>query len=102
MKPTGLIVAMLLALAGAVAPADAQGQYLQVDGWVQWIAADRMQLVLDNGLSLAIDLTRVPQSQYRTLSQRDRVTVIGVVSSDNRRLIASSVTLSQTWGSQSP
>ena len=107
MKPTALIVAvllaaMLLAVAGVVAPAAAQGQSLQVEGWVQWIAADRMQLILDNGLSLAIDLTRVPQSQYRTLSQRDRVAVVGVVSSDNRRLIASSVTPSQSWGSQSP
>jgi hypothetical protein len=102
MKPAGLIVAMLLALAGAVAPAAAQGQYLQVEGWVQWIAADKMQLILDNGLSLAIDLTRVPQSQYRTLSQRDRVAVAGVVSSDNRRLIASAVTRTETSGSQSP
>jgi hypothetical protein len=102
MKPAGLTVAILLALAGVLAPAAAQAQYLQVEGWVQWIAADKMQLVLDNGLSLAIDLTRVPQGQYRTLSQRDRVAVVGVVSSDNRRLIASSVTLSQSWGSQSP
>jgi hypothetical protein len=102
MKPTALIAAMLLALAGAVAPAAAQGQYLQVEGWVQWIAADRMQLVLDNGLSLAIDLTRVPQDQYRTLAQRDRVAVVGVVSSDNRRLMASSITRSEAWGTQSP
>jgi hypothetical protein len=87
-------------------PAIAQGQYLQVEGWVQWISAQRLQLVLDNGLSISVDLTRVPQDQYQALSQglKDRVAVVGVVSPDNRRLIASSVTRVQgwSWGGQSP
>ncbi len=99
-----MLIAVLLALAGTLGPAGAQGQYLQVDGWVQWIAADRLQLVLDNGLSISVDLTRVPQSEYQalTLGPRDRVSVIGVVSSDNRRLVASSVTRAGRSGYQAP
>jgi hypothetical protein len=101
MKRVGLlIVVVLLVLACAVVPAAAQ-QYMQVEGWVQWLSADRLQLVLDNGLSISVDLTRVPQRQYQGLSigQRDRVSVVGVVSADNRRLIASSVTRVDRGGS---
>jgi len=95
---------VLLALISAITPAAAQGQYLQVEGWVQWISAQRLQLVLDSGLSISVDLTRVPQDQYQSLSpgSRERVSVIGVVSPDNRRLIAASITRAQAWGSQSP
>ena len=94
MKPLLLTVAAvvgLLVLAGA--PAVAQAQYLQVDGWVQWVAADRLQLVLDSGLSISVDLTKVPQREYQGLGigPRDRVAVVGVISDDNRRLIATSV-----------
>ena len=59
-----------------------------------------LQLVLDNGLSISVDLSRVPQSQYQSLSpgMRDRVTVIGVISQDNRRLVAQSIHRAQNWG----
>ncbi len=101
-KHFGAAVVLSLALAGALAPALAQGRYLRLDGWVQWIASDRMQLILDNGQSVAIELNQVPQDQYRALAQRDRVAVIGVPSSDNRRLLATSVTRVDVWGSQAP
>ena len=106
MKRFAIAGLVLLVCASATAPATAQGQYLQVEGWVQWISAQRLQLVLDNGLSISVDLTRVPQDQYQGLSSglRDRVAVVGVVSPDNRRLIASSVTRVQGWsgGGESP
>jgi hypothetical protein len=95
-------VAASLLLAGTLAPAVAQGRYVRLDGSVQWIAADKMQLILDGGASVAIDLTRVPQDQYRTLRERDRVSVIGVVSADNRRVLATSVSPGDTWGGQAP
>ena len=60
-------------------------------GWVQWIAANKLMLVLDSGLGVPVDLTRVPLDQYQTLSQRDQVEVIGVVSDDNREVIGASV-----------
>ena len=104
MNPRPLLVAVLLALLCAVVPGLAQAQYMQVEGWVQWVAADRMQLVLDNGLSISVDLTRVPQRQYQSLGpgQRDRVIVVGTIAPDNRRFIATSVTRTSGWGYQSP
>lgn len=95
--PSSLV---LLVWLGAIAPAAGQPGFMQVDGWVQWVSAQRLQLVLDNGLSISVDLSRVPQWQYQGLSpgMKDRVTVIGAISPDNRRLVAQSVTRMQNWG----
>ena len=100
MKRFALAGLVLLVWLSPIAPAAAQPGYVQVDGWVQWVSAQRLQLVLDSGLSISVDLSRVPQSQYQGLGPgaKDRVTVIGVISPDNRRLIAQSVTRVQGWG----
>jgi hypothetical protein len=104
MKRLAMVGLALLAWAGAIAPATPQGQYLEVEGWVQWVAAQRLPLVLDNGLSISVDLSRVPQDQYQGLGpgSRGRLSVVGVVSPDNRRLIATSVTRVQGLGTQAP
>jgi hypothetical protein len=101
-KRAVVAVAAFLVLGAALAPAGAQGRYVRLDGSVQWIAADKMQLILDGGASVAIDLTQAPQEQYRALRERDRVSVIGVVSADNRRVLATSVTPGEMWGIQAP
>jgi len=75
----------------AFAPALAQARQVQLTGWVQWIAANKLMLVLDSGLGVPVDLTRVPLDQYQTLSQRDQIGVIGVASDDNRGVIGASV-----------
>lgn len=75
----------------AFAPALAQARQVQLTGWVQWIAANKLMLVLDSGLGVPVDLTRVPLDQYQTLSQRDQIVVIGVASDDNRGVIGASV-----------
>ena len=104
MKPFASVVAVLLALICVAVPGVAQAQYMQLEGWVQWVAADRMQIVLDNGYGVSVDLTRVPQSQYQALGpgQRDRVLVVGTIAPDNRRFIATSVTRISSWGYQTP
>ncbi len=102
MKRVLLALAASVVLTGAAAPAVAQERYVRLDGWIQWIAADKMMLVLDGGPGVPIDLTRVPQDEYRTLAQRDRVAVIGVVSADNRRVFATSVISARGSGYQSP
>ena len=91
-----LWLAVALALAttspGAVAPAIAQGQTVRIVGRVQWIAAEKMMVIPDNGgLPVEVDITQVGQDQYETLTEGSPVVVVGVVSSDGRKLIASSI-----------
>src|SRR5262245_62940006 len=90
-KPFVTLIAALVALLWAASPAWAQGRLVRLDGSVQWIAGERMMLMLDSGPSVAVELSQVPQDQYRALAQRDRVIVEGTVSSDNRRVFARSI-----------
>jgi len=100
-KRFAILATLLVFLAGAVAPAMAQGRQVRLDGLVQWIAGDKMMLILDSGPSVAIELAQVPQDQYRALTQRDRVAVMGTVSADNRRVYATAV-IRDTSNIQSP
>ena len=97
----GAVLAVGLALLG---PAAAQGQRLRVDGRVQWVSSQKMMVIPDTGgLPVPVDLTRVPLGDYATLGPGSWVAVEGVVSSDGRRLIATSISGgSSGWGSQSP
>ncbi len=102
MKRAVAAVVLSLVIAGVPALAAAQGRYVRLDGSVQWIAADKMQLILDSGRSIAVDLTRVPQEQYRALRQRDRVSVTGLVAADSRTMLATSVIRVDWWGPEAP
>ena len=82
-----LLVGTLLA-----APLDADGQQLlYYEGTVQWIAGSTMVISTDDGWSLRVDLTRVPQSEYQSLALRDRVLVTGLLSQDGNYLIGRSI-----------
>jgi hypothetical protein len=96
-----IMAAAVLALFGAASPVWAQGRLVRLDGLVQWIAGDKMMLILDNGRSVAVELAQVPQDQYRALTQRDRVTVEGTVSPDNRRVFARAV-IRDSYSTESP
>ena len=85
-------VAVWTILLGALAPAMAQGQTVRVVGRVQWIAAEKMMVIPDNGgLPVEVDITQVGQDQYETLTEGSPVVVVGVVSEDGRRVIATSI-----------
>lgn len=76
----------------AFAPAMAQGQTVRVVGRVQWIAAEKMMVIPDNGgLPVDVDIRQVGQDQYETLTEGSPVIVVGVVSEDGRRVIATSI-----------
>ena len=97
----GLVAGLIVAL--AFAPALAQPHYVRLAGWVQWIAGEKLMLVLDNGSGVVpVDLARVPLDEYRTLSQRDQVMVTGVVSEDNRGVFGASITRIPDWGFWEP
>jgi cold shock CspA family protein len=85
-------VVVSLVLCGAVAPGAAQERVVRVEGRVQWIAGEKMMLIPDSGaLPIEVDITQVPQDNYQTLKAGDPVVVSGVVSPDNRKVIATSV-----------
>src|SRR5215468_6939791 len=82
------------AMAGGLlaAPLAAEAQRLQsYEGRVQWIAGSTLILMTDEGWSLRVDLTRVPQSDYSGVGLRDRVIVTGLLSSDGNYLIGRSI-----------
>ena len=84
-------------------PIDAQ-QTIRAVGLVQWIAGSRMQLIMEDGSGLAVDLTEADQSSYRGLRNGEWVVVDGVVSPDRRRIIAQDIWRDNGRGawSQSP
>lgn len=76
----------------ASGPALAQGRPIALAGWVQWIAANRLMLILHDGPGVVpVDLTRVPLDQYQTLAPRDAVTVLGILTDDNRQVIGTAL-----------
>jgi hypothetical protein len=84
-----LFGAALLVALGVSAPR--AERLLRVPGTLQWIGGLRMQVMTDAGASVAIDLTQVDQSSYRGLRAGDHVVVDGVVSDDQRRLVARTI-----------
>ena len=72
--------------------ADAQGQPVRLVGRVQWISANTMGLIPDTGgLPIEIDISQVPLDNYRTLTEGDWIVVIGVVSPDGRKVLATAI-----------
>jgi hypothetical protein len=87
-----IAVVVSLALLGVIARGAAQGQVVTLVGRVQWIAGEKMMLIPDNGdLPVEIDLRKAPLDNYLTLTENDPVIVSGEVSSDGRKVIATSV-----------
>ena len=81
-------------MAGALlaAPLAAEAQRLLLyEGRVQWIASSTLILATDDGWSLRVDLTRVPQSEYQGLVPRDRILVSGMLSQDGNYLLGRSI-----------
>jgi hypothetical protein len=86
------VLLTLVVLALGCVPVQVAGQErLVITGTVQWIDGQKMEVMADDGLSIRVDLERVDQSSYNTLSGGDRVRVVGFVSPDRSKLIAESV-----------
>jgi hypothetical protein len=103
--PRGLVAALLGVVLLLLAPRALAAQPLvRVVGQIQWIAAERMQVVTEGGESIAVDLTEADQSSYRGLRNGDWVVIDGVISSDRRRIIAQEIWRDSGRGywSQSP
>jgi hypothetical protein len=79
-------VVCALLLAAVVTAAEGQ-ERVRIDGQVQWVGGNRMQ-VMTGGGSVAVDLRQADQASHRGLRVGDRVIVDGAVAEDRRSLIA--------------
>ena len=84
------MASVAVSLLGVSVDADAQ-RLLYYEGTVQWIAGNTMVILIDEGFSLRVDLTRVALSDYSGLAVRDRIIVTGLLSQDGNYLIGRSI-----------
>lgn len=61
-------------------------------GRVNWIQGTTMTFTPDNGGAFEVDLSKLDQTSYQFLKSGAAVTVMGVVSADGNRVIATSIT----------
>lgn len=106
---SAVLLAVFLAASAPVAPAVAQ-EPIRVDGTVMWVSGQTLTLALDGPIqptfylvgpyltpgpgqrpTINVDLGRVPQDETAFMRQGEHVGVIGVVSSDRRRIIGVSI-----------
>jgi hypothetical protein len=73
-------------LLGVATTIFAQGRPVLVEGRVLWIAGPTMVIDASGGPSVRIDLSEVPQRDYRGLTGGDPVVVSGVLSADRRQV----------------
>jgi hypothetical protein len=90
MKRLGIILLSLLAAVSGfdVAAADEE---VAVQGRVQWIAGQTLVIAPDGRPSIKVDLTEAPQDEYAGLVTGDRVFVMGMVTNEEDRVIATSI-----------
>src|SRR5713101_6253663 len=90
LRAAGLPLLFVLVLLAAPLAAEAQRPQLY-EGRVQWIAGSTLILMTDEGWSLRVDLTRVPQSDYSGVGPRDRIIVNGTLSQDGNYVLGLSI-----------
>lgn len=57
-----------------------------------WVQGTSMAFAPDSGGSFDVDVSKVDQTSYQFLKSGDAVTIVGVVSADGARVIASTIT----------
>jgi len=84
------VVAILLLLTLASVAAQ---EVLTFTGRVNWIEANTMAFTPEGGgNAFDVDVSKIDQSVLMFLKSGDRVTVVGVVTPDGNRLVATSLT----------
>jgi hypothetical protein len=72
-------------------PVSAQGDEVRFEGRVSWIAGETMIVSTDVTPSVRVDLRYVDQDEYQRLRMGDFVIVIGTISDDANRVLATSI-----------
>ena len=88
----GILSAGLVALQTQAVTAQ---ERIRLDGWVQWLGGNTMQVMSGAG-TVPVGLRQADQGSYRGLRTGDRVIVDGVVASDRRSVIANGIWRSAT------
>jgi hypothetical protein len=94
----GVVAAVVLAV--ALVPAAAQTRPVRFEGSVQWIAGQSMLVLLDSGLSVNVNLIRVPQWQYLALLPGERILVTGTITGGTRNVAG--VAIERLAGTEAP
>jgi len=89
----GVATLMALALLSvlSVTPSVADEAPVHFRARVLWIAGDTLMVATDDGQSVNVNLTRVPQDQYQRLRINDRVVVTGAIPTEQDRVEATSI-----------
>jgi uncharacterized protein YdeI (BOF family) len=80
---------LLTSIAGFAAAQDAAP--VRVEGRVVWRAGQTAVIAPDGSPSINVDLSRVPQDQYGSLKEGDRVVVTGAMPNERNRVVAATV-----------
>jgi hypothetical protein len=84
----GALAALLLL--GLVCAAIAQ-EVRSFHGRVNWVQGTMMAFTPDSGGSFEVDVSKVDQTFYQFLKSGDAITVVGVVTADGNRVIATAI-----------
>ena len=85
------LIALALLSVLSVTPSVADDAPVHFRARVLWIAGDTLMVATDDGQSVNVNLTRVPQDQYQRLRINDRVVVTGAVPTEQDRVEATSI-----------
>ncbi len=75
----------------SVTPGAADDAPVHFRARVLWIAGETLVVATDDGQSVNVNLTRVPQDQYQRLGINDRVVVTGTIPTEQDRVVATSI-----------
>ncbi len=83
-----MALALLSVLSVGASAADAPVHF---QARVLWIAGQTLMVATDDGQSISVDLTHVPQDQYQRLASNDRVVVTGAIPTERNRVVGVSL-----------
>jgi hypothetical protein len=90
MRFRALLAATAVSIVLTASPATAQDE-VRFPARVSWIAGETMVVSTDNTPSVRVDLRSVDQGDYQRLTTGDFVVVIGTISDDANRVLATSI-----------
>ena len=85
------LIALALLSVLSVTPGAADDAPVHFRARVLWTAGETLMVATDDGQSVNVNLTRVPQDQYQRLGINDLVVVTGTIPTERDRVEATSI-----------